>query len=63
MIMNQSSTKDEPSPQVQNLNIQSETMLHQTVCLIEKARNLVSLKKEVLRKWHFTILLRYMGWR
>jgi AcrR family transcriptional regulator len=45
MIMNQSSTMDEPSPQVQNLNIQSETMLQQTVCLIEKGQKLGQFKE------------------
>jgi AcrR family transcriptional regulator len=45
MIMNQSSTMEEPSPQVKNLNKQSETMLQQTVSLIEKGQKLGQFKE------------------
>ncbi|WP_332698125.1 TetR/AcrR family transcriptional regulator [Halalkalibacter lacteus] len=44
MIMNQSSMIDEPSPQVQNLNKQSELMLKQTTHLIEKGQELGQFK-------------------
>jgi len=38
MLMNQSSTIEDPSPQIKHLNNQSEAMLHQTARLIEKGQ-------------------------
>ena len=45
MLMNQSSTMEHPSPQIQHLNEQSEAMLHQTARLIEKGQNLGHFKQ------------------
>jgi AcrR family transcriptional regulator len=45
MIMNQSSAMEDPSPQVQYLNSQSEAMLKQTARLIEKGQELGQFKQ------------------
>lgn len=45
MLMNQSVTMENPSPQIENLNKQSEEMLCQTVRLIEKGQNLGQFKQ------------------
>lgn len=45
MLMNQSSTIENPSPQIKHLNEQSETMLHQTARLIEKGQKLGQFKQ------------------
>lgn len=45
MIMNQSSAMEDPSPQVQYLNIQSEEMLKETARLIEKGQELGQFKQ------------------
>src|SRR5690625_3996686 len=39
MLMNQSSTIENPSPQIKHLNKQSEAMLHQTAQLIEDRKS------------------------
>jgi AcrR family transcriptional regulator len=44
MLMNQSITIEDPSPQIQNLNKLSEEMLCQTARLIEKGQNLGQFK-------------------
>ncbi|MEX3715853.1 TetR/AcrR family transcriptional regulator [Cytobacillus horneckiae] len=46
MLMNQSSTMEDPSPQIQYLNEQSEAMFNQTARLIEKGQNLGQFKQE-----------------
>lgn len=45
MLMNQSSTLEHPSLQIQYLNEQSEAMLNQTARLIEKGQNLGQFKQ------------------
>lgn len=45
MLMNQSSTIENPSPQIKHLNKQSEAMLHQTIRLIEKGQKLGQFKQ------------------
>ncbi|MXQ54215.1 TetR/AcrR family transcriptional regulator [Shimazuella alba] len=45
MIMNQSSAIEDPSPQIQYLNSQSEAMLEQTARLIEKGQELGQFKQ------------------
>lgn len=45
MLMNQSSTMEKPSPQIENLNKKSEEMLHQTAGLIEKGQSLGQFKQ------------------
>lgn len=45
MLMNQSSTIEDPSPQIKYLNKQSEAMLHQTAQLIEKGQKLGQFKQ------------------
>ena len=45
MLMNQSSTIENPSPQIKHLIKQSETMLHQTARLIEKGQKLGQFKQ------------------
>lgn len=45
MLMNQSSTMEHPSLQIQYLNEQSEAMLNQTTRLIEKGQNLGQFKQ------------------
>ncbi|MBT2668361.1 TetR/AcrR family transcriptional regulator [Bacillus sp. ISL-4] len=45
MLMNQSSTMEDPSLQIQYLNEQSEAMLNQTTQLIEKGQNLGQFKQ------------------
>ncbi len=45
MLMNQSSTMEDPSPQIKHLNKQSEIMLHQTARLIEKGQKLGQFKQ------------------
>ncbi|MGG0889506.1 hypothetical protein [Cytobacillus horneckiae] len=46
MLMNQSLTMKDPSPQIQYLNEQSEAMFNQTTRLIEKGQNLGQFKQE-----------------
>lgn len=43
--MSQSSTIEDPSPQIKHLNKQSEAMLHQTARLIEKGQKLGQFKQ------------------
>ncbi|GAB2555547.1 TetR/AcrR family transcriptional regulator [Gracilibacillus alcaliphilus] len=45
MLMNQSSTIEDPSPEIKYLNKQSEAMLHQTARLIEKGQKLGQFKQ------------------
>lgn len=45
MLMNQSSTIENPSPQIKHLNKQSEAMLHQTAQLIERGQKLGHFKQ------------------
>ncbi|MCM3443838.1 TetR/AcrR family transcriptional regulator [Metabacillus halosaccharovorans] len=44
MLMNQSSTIEDPSPQIKHLKKQSEAMLHQTARLIEKGQRMGQFK-------------------
>ncbi|MBO1000892.1 TetR/AcrR family transcriptional regulator [Bacillus sp. SD075] len=46
MLMHQSSTMEEPSPQIQYLNEQSVAMLNQTARLIKKGQSLGQFKQE-----------------
>ncbi|MEY9141876.1 AcrR family transcriptional regulator [Mammaliicoccus lentus] len=45
MLMNQSSTIEDPSPQIKHLNKQSEAMLHQTARLIERGQRIGQFKQ------------------
>ncbi|WP_067837971.1 TetR/AcrR family transcriptional regulator [Amphibacillus sediminis] len=45
MLMNQSLTIEDPSPQIKNLNKQSEAIIHQTARLIEKGQKLGQFKQ------------------
>ncbi|MFD1850743.1 TetR/AcrR family transcriptional regulator [Oceanobacillus bengalensis] len=45
MLMNQSSTMENPSPQIKNLNKQSEAMFSRTTQLIEKGQKLGQFKQ------------------
>lgn len=72
MIMNQSSTMDDPSPQVQYLNKQSVKMFEQTARLIEKGQELGQFKEGSAKEMAFyyfasiqglTMIKRSMGQR
>lgn len=61
MLMNRSATMDEPTPQIQSLNKQSEAMLNQTARLIEKGQKLGQFNQGNAAEMRFTFLLPYKG--
>lgn len=56
MLMNQSLTMDDQSPQIKQLVKMSDEMLQQLIQLIEKGSNLDNLNMRMQRRWLFIFI-------